>query len=65
MVNPTPVTPLLVSAGEAARLLSISQRAFWRLVSEGRIHRVKFSKRLVRFRADEIASLCSVGGVSL
>ena len=58
-MSETTIQPLLVNAEVAAQMLSISQRSFWRLVSEGRIHRVKFSKRLIRFRADEIALLVS------
>ncbi|MGD0138513.1 MAG: helix-turn-helix domain-containing protein [Tepidisphaeraceae bacterium] len=58
-MSETTIQPLLVSAEDAARLLSISKRSLWRLVSQGRVHRVKFSKRLVRFRTDEISALVS------
>ena len=52
--NGTPPEPavmpkLLITAGEAAELLSISARTLWQLTNDGQIPVMRVSKRAVRY----------------
>jgi excisionase family DNA binding protein len=58
--------PMLMPVGEAARLLSISQRSVWRLADRGELPRVQLGARAVRFRrvdVEKVAGLHPEGGI--
>lgn len=53
--------PLLLSAVEAARLLRISERHFYKLHASGRVPRPVRFGRAVRWRADELREWVAAG----
>ena len=57
-------TPLLLPAAEAAKLLSISERHFYKLHSSGRVPRPIRLGRAVRWRADELRDWLAAGAPS-
>ena len=56
--------PLLLAAAEAAKLLSISERHFYKLHSSGRVPRPIRLGRAVRWRADELREWLAAGAPS-
>jgi excisionase family DNA binding protein len=46
-----------LTAREVAVILSITERTVWRMVARGQLSPAKISRRLTRFRAEEIESL--------
>jgi excisionase family DNA binding protein len=56
--------PLLLPAAEAAKLLSISERHFYKLHSSGRVPRPIRFGRAVRWRADELREWVAAGAPS-
>ena len=55
------VSPLVVSAKEAAKMLSVSERHFWAQNSRGRIPRPVRIGRSVRWRVDELKAWVAAG----
>ena len=55
--GPAKREPLLLRAGEVARLLSCSTRLVWRLASEGLLPRVSLGPRCTRFRRADVEGL--------
>ena len=53
------VQPAFVDARTAAKMLSISVRSLWRLCSIGKIKRIRFGPKTIRFRVDELNKLGS------
>jgi predicted DNA-binding transcriptional regulator AlpA len=39
------------------KLLSVSKRTVWRLVSEGKLHPIRISSKIVRFAVQEVRIL--------
>lgn len=50
-------SPILLSAGSAAALLEIGHTTFYKLVKEGRLPAIRFSRRLVRYRQSDLEAL--------
>ena len=46
-----------LTAREVAEILSVTQRTVWRMVERGQLTAAKISRRLTRFRTEEIESL--------
>jgi len=53
--------PILLPAAEAAKLLSVSERHFYKLHSSGRVPRPIRLGRAVRWRADELRDWVAAG----
>ena len=54
-------SPLLIPAGEVARLLGISKRTLWRLLSAGKLPAPVRLGNNVRWRLDEVQQWISQG----
>ena len=62
--NESHLEPILMPAAEAAKLLSISERHFYKLHSSGRVPRPIRLGRAVRWRADELRDWLAAGAPS-
>lgn len=60
MSDSTVTTPVFVDAGTAAKMLSISKRSLWRMVSVGQLQRIRFGPKMIRFRVDDLNRLGSI-----
>lgn len=49
-----PIQPLLLTARQAAKVLSISERTLWGLTKAGDIPAVRFGGRNVRYSPDDL-----------
>ncbi len=59
--NQSHLEPILLAAAEAAKLLRISERHFYKLHSSGRVPRPIRLGRAVRWRADELRDWVAAG----
>jgi prophage regulatory protein len=59
--GPTSNPPLLIPASEVARLLGISKRTLWRLLSAGKLPAPVRLGNNVRWRLDEVEQWISQG----
>jgi excisionase family DNA binding protein len=50
-------SPALTSSRDLQELLSIGQTTIYKLVAEGKLTPIRFSKRLVRYRLSEVQAL--------
>ena len=57
---PTRERPQFVTPREAAEILNTSKRTIWRLVSIGKLPRIKLGHRSTRIRLADIANITSV-----
>lgn len=46
-----------LTAREVAAILSITERTVWRMVARGQLSPAKISRRLTRFRAEDVETL--------
>lgn len=59
--EPESTAPLLIAADEVARLLNISKRTLWRLLSAGKLPKPVRLGNAVRWRRDELEQWISQG----